>query len=345
VSAVIEAEFCREGATASRPVSTLGEVQSHGLTPENRERVEAMQRARLLASMTAVTSERGFAEATVARVVKRAGVSRRTFYDLFEDREACLSAAFAQATERLAARVGAEFHRPGRWRERARAALAALLAGFDADVAVARLCVVEATKGGPELLQRRREVLDALAAAVEEAREEARGSSSPPPLTAESTVGGALAVIHARLLADPGPEPSLHALLNPLMSMIVHPYLGPAAARRELEQPLPDGVAGVAVGDRDAPAEPFADLSIRITFRTARVLSTVGALPGASNRDIARAAGVSDQGQMSKLLRRLERAGLIDNHGEGQARGEPNAWRLTRRGEGILRTVGIPTGA
>jgi DNA-binding PadR family transcriptional regulator len=43
---------------------------------------------------------------------------------------------------------------------------------------------------------------------------------------------------------------------------------------------------------------------------------------------------------MSKLLRRLENAGLIENHGEGQVRGEPNAWQLTAQGQGVLHAVG-----
>jgi hypothetical protein len=59
-----------------------------------------------------------------------------------------------------------------------------------------------------------------------------------------------------------------------------------------------------------------------------------------SNREIAQGAGVADQGQMSKLLRRLEKAELIANHGEGQVRGEPNAWQLTARGQGVLHAVG-----
>jgi DNA-binding PadR family transcriptional regulator len=51
---------------------------------------------------------------------------------------------------------------------------------------------------------------------------------------------------------------------------------------------------------------------------------------------VAAHAEVADQGQISKLLARLERLGLIENTGEGQPIGEPNAWRLTSRGEEIL---------
>jgi DNA-binding PadR family transcriptional regulator len=48
---------------------------------------------------------------------------------------------------------------------------------------------------------------------------------------------------------------------------------------------------------------------------------------------------------MSKLLHRLEKAGLIENHGEGQTHGEPNAWRLTSQGQGVLHAVSGDGGA
>ncbi len=60
-----------------------------------------------------------------------------------------------------------------------------------------------------------------------------------------------------------------------------------------------------------------------------------------SNRTVAEYAGIADQGQVSKLLARLERLGLIENTGQGHARGERNAWRLTPTG--VRVTQGIRT--
>ena len=299
--------------------------------------VVEMQRRRLLLAMVEVLCEHGLEGAQVGRVCKRAGVSRRTFYDLFVDREACFLAAFEFAIAQVGERVVPAFAGPGRWRERVRAGLTALLECFDHDPGLARLCVVETLKGDPRVLGLRRQALAALIAALEEGRLEAKGAE-PPALAAESTVGGALAVIHTRLL-DGDPRP-LMSLVNPLMSTIVHPYLGPAAARRELERPVAPPVATTPSHEPEPSPDPFKDLPIRITFRTARVLDTIGSQPGASNREVAQAAGVTDQGQMSKLLRRLERAGLIDNDGEGQAKGEPNAWRLSAHGHAVLHAVG-----
>ncbi len=298
-----------------------------------------MQRRRLLLAMSEVLGEVGVEDATVGRISKRAGVSRRTFYEVFEDREECFLAAFDQAIERIASEVVPAYERERKWSARVRAALTVLLEHFDAHPGVARMCVIETLRAGPEVLERRRRMLDVLAAGVDEGRVEARHGTEPLPLTAEGVVGGALAVVHARLLeTGHGTQvacPRLGDLVNALTGMIVHPYAGPAAARRELDRPAPKAHVAVADGTKD----PFKDLSIRITYRTARVLATIADDCGASNRMIADSAGISDEGQMSRLLRRLRSAGLIENLGEGHTRGEPNAWWLTKLGETIHATL------
>ena len=69
------------------------------------------------------------------------------------------------------------------------------------------------------------------------------------------------------------------------------------------------------------------------------VLEGIAAHPGASNRLVGDCAEIADPGQISKLLARLERVGLLVNTGGGHARGEPNAWRLTPRGERVARNI------
>jgi DNA-binding MarR family transcriptional regulator len=80
-------------------------------------------------------------------------------------------------------------------------------------------------------------------------------------------------------------------------------------------------------------------LDVRITYRTVTVLCALAAHPGASNRLVAREAGVADQGQMSKLLHRLQRAGIVENRLTGSARGTPNVWALTAKGQRIERSL------
>jgi DNA-binding MarR family transcriptional regulator len=61
--------------------------------------------------------------------------------------------------------------------------------------------------------------------------------------------------------------------------------------------------------------------------------------PGASNREIAKGAGIVDQGQISKLLNRLSRLSLVENLGEGPEKGAANAWQLTARGAQVERAT------
>src|SRR5580704_10117327 len=159
--------------------------------------VVEMQRRRLLLATTEVLAERGLEEVHVGRICARAGVSRRTFYDLYEDREACLLAAFQLAIEQLAHKLTPAYRYPGRWHERIRRALTVLLEAFDEDHGLARLCLTESLKGAPPVLELRQKLLQTLTNAIGEGQAEAK--TEPPPLTPESTVGGAISIIQARL--------------------------------------------------------------------------------------------------------------------------------------------------
>jgi AcrR family transcriptional regulator len=295
-------------------------------------RVSEIQRQRILIGMADVTAELGAPAVTVAHIVARSGVSRRTFYELFCDRDACLLAALDQAITHATAVVLPAYRTAGRWRERMRVALGALLGFLDEEPAMARLCVVESLGAGPEALERRTRIVRALILAVDEGRLEASAGRQPPPLAAEGVVGAVLAVIHARLV-ERNSRP-LSNLLPELMAMIVLPYLGQAAAERELHKPAPQPKTKTRVR-----RDPLEGLDMRLTYRTVRVLVAIAGHPQASNRQVATAAGIADQGQISKLLTRLQNLGLICNEGQGQPRGAPNAWALTAKGSEVERSI------
>jgi AcrR family transcriptional regulator len=310
------------------------------------ERVAELQRARLLSAAVAAFDELGYVDTAVADVTGRARVSRRTFYEQFANSDECLAAVLDDAVasvERELAATGASLAgRP--WRERVRAGLLTILAFLDRDPALARVCVVQVARGGPLLLERRARALTRLAAVVDEGCAERARGVVPTSLTAEGVVGAALAIVHARLVR-PGAGP-LTGLLNELMAMIVLPYRGAAAARRELAQPpgvaatapivVPSPVAATSSPDGEwAAGDPLEGVSMRLTYRTIRVLEGVAGCPGASNRRVAEQAGVQDPGQISKLLTRLQRLGLLVNTGEGHGKGEANAWQLTPLGERV----------
>ena len=289
------------------------------------------QRRRILSATIEVGSEHGPESATVTRVVALAGVSRRTFYDLFEDRSDCLRTVFEETVRRARDRAGAGYDPQARWVKRVRAGLRALLEFVEDEPELVRLCL-QIALGDSAVFNGRRETLDQLARLVDEGRMATRASRQPTSLAAESVVGGALALICARLIAhDPR---SFLELENPLMSMIVLPYLGPGAAQRELRRSL--APRAPAARKREPALDLLGELNLRLTYRTLAVLEVIAAEPGLSNSAVSDRAGITDQGQISKLLKRLVSHGLLKSAGPGQGRGEANAWRLTRKGEQLL---------
>ncbi len=305
-----------------------------------RGQVTEIQRGRMLTATVEAVEEVGYARLTVAQVIGRAKVSRKTFYDVFIDREDCFLAAFNESIARMAAVSAEAFERESNWRESTRAGLTALLGFLQSEPALARLCVIEALASGPRVLARRGEVLKQLERTVNLGRKTPgarRGAKSEPAdITAEGVVGAVFAVLHTRLLA--GGRKPLTELVGPLMSMIVLPYLGARVASNELSRPVPK-LPKPSKAATPLRRDPLEGLEMRLTYRTVRVLTVIGENPGASNREVAEGSGISDQGQISKLLTRLERLELVTNTGEGQMKGGSNAWHLTDRGEQVERAT------
>jgi AcrR family transcriptional regulator len=302
-----------------------------------RGQVTEIQRGRMLAAAIETVEEVGYARMTVAQVISRARVSRKTFYDVFADREDCFLCAYKEAVGRAAALAREAYERESSWCEGIRAALARLLAVMDEQPSLAKLCVVEALGAGDRVLEHRGRTLDEFARVIDRGRFVSSAGGEPPEVTAQGIVGAVSAVLHARLL-DRGTE-SLTDLQGPLMSMIVLPYLGAGAASRELRRaPLQLRHDGGPPGPA-AQRDPLEGLDMRLTYRTVRVLSVISGRPGASNREVAEGSGIVDQGQISKLLGRLARLQLIENAGEGHERGASNAWHLTSRGAQVERAT------
>jgi hypothetical protein len=120
------------------------------------------------------------------------------------------------------------------------------------------------------------------------------------------------------------------------MAMIVLPYLGAAAARRELARAIPVHASGRA---RRETRDPLRELDMRVTYRTIRVFEAVAANPGSSSREVGAVAGVIDQGQISKLLARLDSPGLVADTAVGATRGRAKEWKLTRRGAEVRDVI------
>ncbi len=122
------------------------------------------QRDRLVAAMGELTAELGLAAVGVHHVCQRAGVSRRTFYDLYADRDACVVDMHEEAFGRLVGHVGDAVADAGRqWEDRAVAATQALFGAWDADRVLAQLCLVSSVSGHREALELRRAAIERIA--------------------------------------------------------------------------------------------------------------------------------------------------------------------------------------
>ncbi len=308
-----------------------------------RVQVEEIQRSRLLAAAAAVIDEVGYEQTSVQGIATRARVSRRTFYELFGNREACLVALLGEAAGRVERELEVAGLEGLGWSERVRGGLWAILSFLDSEPVLARICVVQALHGGPVVMECRERILARLAAVLDEGRREGQRGGECTLVTAEGLVGGAFGVIYARLRS--GDRRPLAGLLDELMGMIALQYLGARAARREQQRPAP-GPARVprvrdGVNRAQLERDPLGDLPMRLTYRTALVLQCIAERPLASNRLVASSAGIADPGQISKLLRRLERLGLAVNTGGGHQSGEPNAWKLTALGHEVERRLSV----
>lgn len=224
----------------ARTEDTVSELQRlprgrHGLT---REQVAAQQRARILAAMVDVCAERGYAETRVVDVINVAGVSRKTFYELFDDKQACFLAAFEVALAMLFDVTTSGFEAPGdaSWATRVRYGLAAFLRIIAERPAAARFCIVEIQAAGPKALARRDAAIRQFTHFIEAGRSEA--SSELPGLTSLALVGGVYEFLYSEILH--GATAQLPTRLPDLMYWVTQPFLGPegAAEQRRLARAL-----------------------------------------------------------------------------------------------------------
>jgi AcrR family transcriptional regulator len=195
----------------------------HGLS---REAVERSQRRRLLAAAARVTAARGYEATTVADILGEAGVGRETFYELFEDRRACVLAAHRALLDDLVSRVRAAYEGPGEWVERCRATLRALLTWFASDPALGRFLLIELAAVGPEFHAIFQDGFDRFVAVIDSAED----LPDPRPLPASSlAVAAAISRVYGEVAA--GRAERLPELLPQLTYETLVPFVGEAAAR------------------------------------------------------------------------------------------------------------------
>lgn len=194
--------------------------------------MEESQRERLLRAIAREAARNGYAGMSVADVIAAAGVSRRTFYEQFRDKEECFLVAFDVAFGQLRRAVDAAYEAGDTWREKVRAALRAYLDYLSREPDFARMCLVEVLAAGPKAMARRDAAMEYFRALFDEGRAEAPPGLAPSPLAAETTVGGIYEVVYARIVR--GQVDQLPALEPELLYCALAPFVGQEEAAREL---------------------------------------------------------------------------------------------------------------
>lgn len=157
------------------------------------------QRERLLDGMARTVARRGYAATPVAEVLKVAGVSRRTFYEQFADKEDCFLAAYDAIVGACTERLVAAYHQGTSWEDALERAYDALLRTLAAEPDFAHLGVVDVLAAGPRAIARRDAALGRFARFIDHTRERAEGAATPPALVGQAIVGGIHELVYSQI--------------------------------------------------------------------------------------------------------------------------------------------------
>lgn len=188
----------------------------HGLLPSF---VAANQRKRILSAVAQATAELGYADLSVEAIIARAGVSRRTFYEHFKNKEDAFLAAYDGAVHEITRRVLRAYLQQTTALERLRAGIGAYLQFLASEPEIARMGVVEVLAAGPRALARRNDALRLFAEIIEDNIHQLVPSCRRPALTAETIVGGIYEVVFSRILA--GRTGELPSMADDLLAAVL----------------------------------------------------------------------------------------------------------------------------
>jgi AcrR family transcriptional regulator len=306
--------------------------------PKTAASLTSHKRTAILEATIQLVAAHGFAGTTVGAVTKRAGVSRRTFYELFGSLEDCFVVVLDAGAQQVASTILSAFQAEAVWVDGIRSALAALLVLFEADPARARLWHVETLAAGQWALERRQCNLAALRTQIVEYWYPA--DPDDIAVASDGVIAALLGMLHTRLLTR-SDEPLLE-LLGPLMGLAVAPFVDPDTQAREIgrsERLAQEILAGrppaslQTVLSRHRRRPLVLGPRIPRSAHMRRCLIFLAGSPGSSNSEIAAALGIAHPSQISRLLNQLADRGLVARRSRGL--GKRNEWMLTAVGQVI----------
>lgn len=232
VRAVTEREAALQDAFIAALRGDAGPLPP-GPQAQPRDEITAAHRRRIIAGMTQALADKGLARTTIADVVREAQVSRRTFYELFDDKLGCLLATYDAVWDETMRYVEAAVAPAGdrTWQERAHAGVRTYLRLMDAMPQLARVFIVELPASGPEAQRHIRTVHQRFATLITRVAEEQRADLpddlEADPLIATAIVGGVNEIVLQALAA--GERPYTPARERAAMRLLLGALQSPAA--------------------------------------------------------------------------------------------------------------------
>jgi len=216
--------------------------------PLAREQIRAGQRVRLAAAMIDAVGADGYRATRVADVIARAGVSRKTFYELFDNKQDCLLATYELIVRGAIRRLQTTFDEADGWPGCVEAAIGTLFDAARENPGALRLSLLEIPAAGPQAVERRERSTAAFEQFIREAIELAPGEGAVSDVALKAIVGGFNRVLYRRVLRGDGAE--LAALVPDLASWAASYYPAPAAIVAEPSARSRRGAATALSGGR-----------------------------------------------------------------------------------------------
>jgi AcrR family transcriptional regulator len=187
--------------SASRETEILA-VLPRGRHAAPRAVVRETQRARMLDAMVHAVADKGYARVAVADVVERGGVSRKTFYEQFANKQDCFLAAYDAGVDSLLAAIDEALRTLAPdWMAGARRAVEVYLDVMAASPAFARAFLIEVLGAGPQALARRDAVQERFAAQLAAIHRRARADIPEIPALAPHTFRAAVGAVNELVTA------------------------------------------------------------------------------------------------------------------------------------------------
>ena len=205
---------------------------------QDREQFRAAQRVRLALALIEQIAESGYRATRVADVIARAGVSRKTFYEHFANKQECLLVTFDLVTDEGMRRVEHAYREAHGWPGRVEAAIRALFEAAIENPGALRLSLLEIAAVGPAGIERRERSIERYERFIRDALELAPGEGTVAEMALKAVIGGLNRVLYRRVLL--GEDAELLALVPDLTTWATSYYPTPPAILAE-PAPPPEG--------------------------------------------------------------------------------------------------------